>query len=62
MVTADLKIRCWNCGREEEIVEHFAEDNIVDFNLDKPCPVCTDAWMIKKELTMSRTVGGGRWN
>jgi len=53
MVTAELKIRCWNCGREEEIIEHFSDDT-VDFNLDKPCPACADAWMTKKELTMKR--------
>ena len=51
----ELKIRCWNCGREEEVVERF-QDDIVDFNLDKPCPACSDSWMTKKELTMKRTV------
>ena len=61
MVTAELKIRCWNCGREEEIIEHFPDDT-VDFNLDKPCPACAGAWMIKKELTMKRTANKTTWN
>ena len=61
MVIAELKIRCWNCGREEEVVERF-QDDIVDFNLDKPCPACSDSWMTKKELTMKRTVNEEMWN
>ena len=52
MVIAELKIKCWKCGREEDIVE-ILEDSIVDFNLDKPCPICPGSWMTKDELTLS---------
>jgi len=51
MVIAELKIKCWKCGREEDIVE-ILEDSIVDFNLDKPCPNCLDVWMTKKGLSI----------
>ena len=54
MVTAKLNIRCWNCGREEEIVESLA-DGTVDFNLDKLCPFCRTGWMTKKELIMKHS-------
>jgi len=53
MVTAELKIKCWKCGREEYIVE-IVDDNTIDFNLNKPCPNCWDSWMTKKELTIKR--------
>ena len=52
MVIVTLKIKCWSCGREEEIVEHF-EDSLVDFNLDKMCPVCPGSWMTKRELVIT---------
>jgi hypothetical protein len=52
MVIAQLKIKCYKCGREEEIIE-ILEEGTVDFNLDKPCPNCLDSWMIKKTLTLS---------
>ncbi len=53
MVAAELKIKCWNCGREEEIRE-ILEDCTVDVNLDKLCPNCSGLWMVKKELTIKR--------
>ena len=53
MVIATLKIKCWNCGREEEIVEHL-DDGVIDFNLDKTCPVCPGVWMTKKELVIAK--------
>jgi Zn-finger nucleic acid-binding protein len=52
MVIAELKIKCWNCGREEEVVE-ILKDGTIDFNFDKPCPICRGHWMTKKELTLS---------
>jgi hypothetical protein len=55
MITAKLKIVCWNCGREEEVIE-VVEDGTVDFNLNKLCPGCRSGWMIKKELTMRTLV------
>jgi|WetSurMetagenome_2_1015567.scaffolds.fasta_scaffold530557_2 Zn finger protein HypA/HybF involved in hydrogenase expression len=51
MAIAELKIKCWNCGREETITETL-DETVIDFNLDKQCPVCHAAWMIKKELTI----------
>jgi hypothetical protein len=59
MVIAELKIKCWNCGREEEIIA-ILEDSTIDFNLDKPCPNCLGSWMTKKELTLSRRREGER--
>ncbi len=53
MVVADLKIKCWKCGKEEEI-RQILEDSTVDVNLDKICPICTSAWMTKKELTLRK--------
>jgi hypothetical protein len=53
MVLAELKIKCWRCGREEEIIEILA-DGTIDFNADRPCPSCFGFWMTKKELTLSR--------
>jgi len=40
MVKAELKIKCWKCGSEEN-VEEILEDRTVDFNLDKICPNCS---------------------
>jgi len=54
MVRADLRIRCPNCGKEEEVVRVF-DDRVVDFNSDKPCPTCNGVWMTKKHLTMTKT-------
>jgi hypothetical protein len=59
MVLAELKIKCWRCGREEDIVE-LLEDGAVDFTADKPCPNCFGSWMTKKELTLSRRREGER--
>jgi hypothetical protein len=53
MVIAELKIKCWKCGREEEIIE-ILDDHTVDFNLDKPCPNCLGLWMTKKELAIKK--------
>ncbi len=53
MVMAELKIKCWKCGREEEIKE-VLEDCTVEINQDKLCPVCLGSWMTKKELTMKK--------
>jgi hypothetical protein len=53
MVLAELKIKCWRCGREEDIIE-ILEDSTIDFNADRPCPNCFGSWMTKKELTLSR--------
>ena len=51
MVIAELKIKCWKCGTEEEIVE-VVDDSTVDFNLNKLCPNCRDGWMTKQRLTI----------
>jgi NMD protein affecting ribosome stability and mRNA decay len=51
MVIAELKIKCWKCGREEDIRE-ILEDRTVDINLNKLCPDCFSSWMTKKELTI----------
>ena len=51
MVIVELKIKCWKCGREEEVIE-TVENGTVDFNLNKPCPNCFDSWMTKQELTI----------
>jgi uncharacterized Zn finger protein len=53
MVISELKIKCWKCGKEEDIVE-VVDDNTIDFNLDKLCPNCRDVWMIKKGLIIKR--------
>jgi hypothetical protein len=53
MVKADLVIKCWQCGNEETVVEILGE-SVVDFNLDKRCPLC-NGWMTKKELTITRS-------
>jgi hypothetical protein len=53
MAVATLKIRCGNCGREEEVVEYLG-DGIIDFNLDKLCPACPGVWMTKKELRITK--------
>jgi hypothetical protein len=53
MVIAKLKIKCWKCGREEDIVE-VVDDNTIDFNLNKPCPNCGDSLMIKEELKLKK--------
>ena len=53
MIKADLKIKCWKCGKEETIVEAF-EDSVVDINLDKLCSNCNAGWMMKKELTLQK--------
>jgi uncharacterized Zn finger protein len=53
MVKADLIIKCWQCGKEETVVE-MLEESVVDFNLDKRCPQC-GGWMTKKELTITRS-------
>ena len=52
MVIAELRIKCWQCGREEQIVETLA-DSAIDFNADKPCPNCYGSWMTRKELRLS---------
>jgi hypothetical protein len=51
MVIAELKIKCWKCGREEQVIE-ILDDRTVDFNLNKTCPNCLDAWMLKKEMVI----------
>lgn len=53
MVIAEMKIKCWTCGAEEDITE-VVDDDTVDFNLDKLCPKCRAGWMTKKELTIKR--------
>ena len=53
MVKANLIIKCWQCGKEEKVVE-ILEDSVVDFNLDKCCSHCNSGWMIKKELSMTK--------
>jgi hypothetical protein len=53
MVIAELKIKCWKWGREEEITE-ILEDRTVDFNIDKPCPNCFGSWMTRKQLTIKK--------
>jgi hypothetical protein len=52
MVIAELRIKCWKCGREEEIIE-ILQDSTVDFNSDRPCPDCYGSWMTRKELRLS---------
>jgi NMD protein affecting ribosome stability and mRNA decay len=59
MVIAELRIRCWKCGREEEIIK-ILEDNTVDFNADKLCPDCFGSWMTRKELRLSGRREGER--
>ncbi len=59
MVIAELRIKCRQCGREEQIVETL-EDSAVDFNADKPCPNCFGCWMTKQELRLSGRREEGR--
>ncbi len=53
MIRAELKIKCWTCGQEEEVTR-LLEDGAVDFNLDKVCPTCRNGWMVKKELALKK--------
>jgi hypothetical protein len=51
MIKAILDIKCWNCGKEEQIIKYLNESEF-SFSADKPCPYCGKGEMLTKELTM----------
>jgi hypothetical protein len=53
MVKVELIIQCWQCGKQETIVE-ILRDEVMDINLNKLCSNCNSGWMIKKELTIKK--------
>jgi len=54
MIRAELKIKCWTCGQEEEVTR-ILDDGTVDFNLDRLCSTCGSGWMVKKDLAFKKT-------
>ncbi len=48
-----LRIKCSKCGREESIDE-LHDERVVEVNLDKQCPYCSDAWMRRYEMIIKK--------
>jgi hypothetical protein len=50
-----MKIKCWECGREELIVEENDED-IAEVNVNRLCPDCLDSWLKIWEMMYEKSI------